>query len=56
VPQNRVGDHIWWISDISKFQSHYPGYEVRLATRAILSEIHDTNCERWRRVARAVYA
>ncbi|MEW6637606.1 MAG: NAD-dependent epimerase/dehydratase family protein, partial [Actinomycetota bacterium] len=21
---NRQGDHIWWISDVSKFRSHYP--------------------------------
>ncbi len=25
VPENRMGDHMWWISDISKFQAHYPG-------------------------------
>jgi CDP-paratose 2-epimerase len=22
---SRVGDHIWWISDIRRFQSQYPG-------------------------------
>ena len=22
---NRAGDHIWWVSDIRKFASHYPG-------------------------------
>jgi CDP-paratose 2-epimerase len=21
---NRIGDHIWWISDVTKFQKHYP--------------------------------
>ena len=21
---NRIGDHIWWISDVRKFQEHYP--------------------------------
>jgi len=21
---NRIGDHIWWISDVGKFQKHYP--------------------------------
>ena len=56
VAQNRVGDHLWWISDISKFQSHYPGYDIKFGTLAILSEIHETNRERWRKVARAVYA
>jgi len=24
VEDNRVGDHIWWISDVRRFQSHYP--------------------------------
>jgi CDP-paratose 2-epimerase len=54
--ENRIGDHIWWISDIRKFQSHYPGYELRFDCRAILREIHDRNQERWKdfsRVARA---
>lgn len=56
VPQNRLGDHIWWISDISKFQSHYPGYEIQFDTRAILREIHDRNRERWRQASRVVHA
>lgn len=46
VPSNRLGDHIWWISDITKFQSHYPGYQLKYDTFAILSEIHDTYCAR----------
>ncbi|HMA17956.1 MAG TPA: NAD-dependent epimerase/dehydratase family protein, partial [Thermoanaerobaculia bacterium] len=25
--QARSGDHIWWISDVRKFQSHYPGWK-----------------------------
>jgi len=53
---NRVGDHIWWISDITKFQSHYPGYELKYDSSAILSEIHDTYCERWRGVSRTAEA
>ena len=27
---NRIGDHIWWISDVRKFQSHYPEWKFRL--------------------------
>jgi CDP-paratose 2-epimerase len=23
---NRVGDHIWWVGDLAKFQAHYPGW------------------------------
>ena len=53
---NRVGDHMWWISDIRKFQSHYPGYELKYDSFAILAEIHDTYCERWRGVSRTAQA
>jgi CDP-paratose 2-epimerase len=54
--ENRTGDHIWWISDIRKFQSHYPGYEVRFNCRDILRQIHDRNQERWRQPSRATHA
>jgi CDP-paratose 2-epimerase len=38
---NRAGDHIWWISDIRRFQEHYPGWSMRYDIDAILSEIFD---------------
>jgi CDP-paratose 2-epimerase len=37
---NRMGDHIWWISDVRKFQQHYPGWKFRYGLREILDEIH----------------
>src|SRR5437588_2882416 len=37
---NRIGDHIWWISDVRKFQSHYPNWKFRYGLREMLSEIH----------------
>jgi len=37
---NRIGDHIWWISDVRKFQQHYPGWKFRYGLREILEEIH----------------
>ena len=37
---NRIGDHIWWISDVRKFQQHYPQWRYRYDLRGILSEIH----------------
>jgi CDP-paratose 2-epimerase len=37
---NRVGDHIWWISDVRKFQSHYPKWKFRYGLHEILEEIH----------------
>ncbi|MDQ2919561.1 MAG: NAD-dependent epimerase/dehydratase family protein [Verrucomicrobiota bacterium] len=38
---NRIGDHIWWISDVRKFQQHYPGWKFRYGLREILEEIHE---------------
>src|SRR2546423_80317 len=36
---NRIGDHIWWISDVRKFQSHYPQWKFRFGLREILEQI-----------------
>lgn len=44
---NRVGDHIWWISDVGKFSEHYPGWELKHDIRAILREMYEANAERW---------
>ncbi len=40
VEDNRIGDHIWWISDVRKFQRHYPNWRYRYNLEAILGEIH----------------
>ncbi len=37
---NRIGDHIWWISDVSKFQQHYPDWQYQYDLHGILAEIH----------------
>jgi CDP-paratose 2-epimerase len=37
---NRIGDHIWWISDVRKFQQHYPSWKFRYGLREILEEIY----------------
>jgi CDP-paratose 2-epimerase len=47
--QNRVGDHIWYVSDLRRFQSHYPGWRIRHDVPAILKEIIGENRERWQR-------
>jgi len=36
---NRSGDHIWWISDVRKFQSHYPDWQYRYSLTDILTQI-----------------
>lgn len=38
---NRIGDHIWWISSVAKFQRHYPNWRYRYDLRRILEEIHE---------------
>lgn len=51
VEQNRQGDHIWWISDTSRFQEHYPSWKQKYDVPAILREIYEMNIERWMQVA-----
>ncbi len=41
VEDNRVGDHIWYISDVRKFQRDYPEWSYRYSIRDILVEIHE---------------
>jgi CDP-paratose 2-epimerase len=50
--RNRAGDHVWWISDISKFQQHYPNWHLRYDVRGILREILEANRARWRQTVR----
>jgi CDP-paratose 2-epimerase len=40
VEDNRIGDHIWYISDVRRFQSHYPAWKYRYGLKEILTEIH----------------
>lgn len=39
---NRIGDHIWYISDVSKFKSHYPKWDYHYDNMAILEELCGT--------------
>ena len=38
---NRIGDHIWYVSDLSKFKSHYPDWNWTYNLEQTLVEIHD---------------
>jgi CDP-paratose 2-epimerase len=44
---NRIGDHIWWISDIQKFRIHYPDWKLTFTIQDILQEIFTANVARW---------
>jgi CDP-paratose 2-epimerase len=43
---NRIGDHIWWISDIRRFESHYPDWSMHYDIDAIIGEIFAAVSER----------
>ncbi|MDP6771981.1 MAG: NAD-dependent epimerase/dehydratase family protein, partial [Anaerolineales bacterium] len=36
---NRTGDHIWWISDISRFRQHYPKWKFTHDMKDIMSAV-----------------
>jgi len=36
---NRVGDHIWWVSDVRRFRALYPTWNYRYDIRAIMEDI-----------------
>ncbi|MBI4982214.1 MAG: NAD-dependent epimerase/dehydratase family protein [Candidatus Omnitrophica bacterium] len=42
IDKNRIGDHIWWISDVSKFKSHYPDWDYKYGVEDIIKEIFET--------------
>ena len=37
---NRIGDHIWWVSDVRKFQRHYPEWRYEYDLQRIIEEIY----------------
>ena len=43
---NRIAAHIWWISDVSKFQTHYPEWTYRYSIKDIIEEIAENTAER----------
>lgn len=38
-PKNRTGDHIWYISNVSKFRNHYPKWGYKFDSDKILEEL-----------------
>ncbi len=37
--QNRIGDHIWYISDMKKFKSHYPNWRQVYNSEKIIDQL-----------------
>ena len=46
VDKNREGDHICYISDLSKMRTHYPGWNITKSLQTILEEIHQAWIQR----------
>ncbi len=43
----RIGDHRWWVSDVSDFETDYPDWQPRYGIDEILQEMFEQNVERW---------
>ncbi|HEY1685499.1 MAG TPA: NAD-dependent epimerase/dehydratase family protein [Tepidisphaeraceae bacterium] len=43
---NRTGDHIWWISDVRKFEKHYPEWKFTYNVERLINEIYAEMVER----------
>jgi CDP-paratose 2-epimerase len=44
---NRIGDHIWYISDVNKFKSHYPEWDWTFNLEQTLIEMYDNMINRY---------
>jgi CDP-paratose 2-epimerase len=44
--ENRIGDHIWWIGCLDRFESHYPDWKITYDVPRILQEVYQANVER----------
>ncbi|MDD2680341.1 MAG: NAD-dependent epimerase/dehydratase family protein [Candidatus Omnitrophica bacterium] len=40
IDKNRIGDHIWWVSDISKFKAHYPQWQYKFGIEDTVKQIY----------------
>ena len=39
LKQNRIGDHLWWITDNSKFKKDYPNWKIKISLIKNLEEM-----------------
>jgi CDP-paratose 2-epimerase len=38
---NRIGDHIWYVSDVSKFKTHFPNWSFKYDLKTTMTQIFD---------------
>ncbi len=46
--QARLGDHIWWISDVQKFMSHYPRWSYKYSLDDMIGQMIDAATHKFR--------
>ncbi|MEO1351590.1 MAG: NAD-dependent epimerase/dehydratase family protein [Cyanobacteria bacterium J06635_15] len=44
--ENRIGDHIWYVSNVDKFKSHYPDWDYKYDLKSIFDEIYTAQVSR----------
>lgn len=44
--ENRIGDHIWWIGNLGRFEEHYPNWKITYGIEDILKEVYQANVDR----------
>jgi len=45
VEKPRIGDHIWWVSDVGKFKAHYPDWDYKYNIEDTVLEIYEAQKE-----------
>ena len=43
---HRVGDHMWWVSDTSRFENHYPKWQIKHGIKEIMRAVIEGQSER----------
>ena len=46
-PKNRIGDHIWYVSDLRKFKKDFPDWKIKFSIEDIIEEIIRENFNEW---------
>ena len=39
ISNSRIGDHVWYISDLKKFKKDYPKWKQKYSTKKIIQEL-----------------
>ncbi len=50
VEENRKGDHICYISDVTKFKSHFPGWKITVGLNEIFQQIIAEHVQRHQKI------